>query len=121
LVPVSGLTGEGIDRLMEAAIEAYDVWNRRLPTAALNRWLAKIVARHPPPAVAGRRVKLRYLTQPKARPPSFVAFCSRPDALPAAWRRYLVNALREDFELPGTPIRLLLRKGDNPYAGRKRG
>jgi GTP-binding protein len=120
LVPVSGLTGEGIDRLMEAAAQAHGVWNRRLPTATLNRWLEKIVARHPPPAVAGRRIKLRYLTQPKSRPPSFVAFCSRPDALPAAWRRYLVNALREDFDLPGTPIRLMLRKGDNPYAGRKR-
>jgi GTP-binding protein len=120
LVPVSGLTGEGIDRLMAAAVQAHEVWNRRLPTAGLNRWLEKMVARHPPPAVSGRRIKLRYLTQPKARPPTFVAFCSRPEKLPAAWQRYLVNALREDFELPGTPIRLMLRKGDNPYAGRKR-
>ncbi len=120
LVPVSGLTGEGIDRLMEAALAAHEVWNRRLPTATLNRWLERIVARHPPPAVAGRRIRLRYLTQAKSRPPSFVAFCSRPEALPAAWRRYLVNALRDDFKLPGTPIRLILRKGENPYAGRKR-
>jgi GTP-binding protein len=120
LVPVSGLTGEGIDRLMEAALKAHDIWNRRLPTAALNRWLEKIVARHPPPAVSGRRIKLRYLTQAKSRPPSFVVFCSRPEKLPAAWQRYLVNALREDFDLPGTPIRLLLRKGDNPYAGRSK-
>jgi GTPase len=120
LVPVSGLTGEGIDRLMEAAVSAYGVWNRRLPTATLNRWLEKIVARHPPPAVSGRRIKLRYLTQAKSRPPAFVAFCSRPEALPTAWRRYLMNALREDFDLPGTPIRLILRKGENPYAGRKR-
>jgi GTP-binding protein len=120
LVPVSGLTGEGIDRLMEQALGAYDIWNRRLSTSRLNRWIEKIIERHPPPAVSGRRIKLRYLTQAKARPPSFVAFCSRPEALPEAWRRYLVNALREDFELPGTPIRLLLRKGDNPYAGRKR-
>lgn len=120
LVPVSGLTGEGMDRLMEAAIAAHAVWNRRLPTATLNRWLEKIIARHPPPAVSGRRIKVRYLTQAKSRPPSFVAFCSRPESLPAAWRRYLVNALRDDFKLPGTPIRLLLRKGENPYAGRKK-
>jgi GTP-binding protein len=120
LVPVSGLTGEGIDRLMEQAISAYDVWNRRLPTPKLNRWLEKIIERHPPPAVSGRRIKLRYLTQAKSRPPGFVAFCSRPEALPDAWRRYLVNALREDFDLPGTPIRLMLRKGDNPFEGRKR-
>jgi GTP-binding protein len=120
LVPVSGLTGEGIDRLMAEVERIYAVWNRRLPTARLNRWLAEIVERHPPPAVAGRRIRLRYLTQPKARPPSFVAFCSRPEALPDAWRRYLVNALREEFELPGVPIRLTLRKGENPYEGRKR-
>jgi GTPase len=120
LVPVSGLTGEGLDRLMEAVERVHAVWNRRLPTARLNRWLAEIVERHPPPAVSGRRIKLRYLTQAKARPPSFVAFCSRPEALPEAWRRYLVNALREDFDLPGVPIRLMLRKGENPYEGRKR-
>jgi GTP-binding protein len=120
LVPVSGLTGEGIDRLMEAVESAHAVWNRRLPTARLNRWLADIVERHPPPAVSGRRIRLRYLTQAKSRPPSFVAFCSRPEALPDAWRRYLVNALREAFDLPGTPIRLTLRKGENPYEGRKR-
>lgn len=120
LVPVSGLTGEGIDRLMEAAVAAHAVWNRRLPTATLNRWLEKVIARHPPPAVAGRRIKIRYLTQAKSRPPSLVAFCSRPESLPAAWRRYLVNALRDDFKLPGTPIRLLLRKGENPFAGRKK-
>jgi GTP-binding protein len=75
-----------------------------------------MIERHPPPAVSGRRIKLRYLTQSKARPPTFVAFCSRPEALPSAYTRYLVNALRKDFDLPGTPIRLLLRKGDNPFA-----
>ncbi len=120
LVPVSGVTGEGLDRLMEAVVRANAVWNRRVATARLNRWLPEILERHPPPAVAGRRIKLRYLTQAKARPPTFVAFCSRPEALPDAWRRYLVNALREDFDLPGVPIRLTLRKGENPYAGRKR-
>ena len=120
LVPVSGVTGEGIDRVMEAVLKAYELWNRRVSTARLNRWLPEVLERHPPPAVAGRRVKLRYLTQAKARPPTFVAFCSRPEALPDAWRRYLVNALRADIGLPGVPIRLTLRKGDNPFEGRKR-
>ncbi len=120
LVPVSGVTGEGIDRLMEAVLKAHALWNRRVATARLNRWLPEILERHPPPAVAGRRIKLRYLTQAKARPPTFIAFCSRPEALPDAWRRYMMNALREDFGLPGVPIRLTLRKGDNPYEGRKR-
>ena len=116
LVPVSGLTGEGIDKLMEAVVAAHRTWNKRVATSRLNRWLLGMVERHPPPAVSGRRIKLRYLTQSKARPPTFVAFCSRPEALPAAYTRYLVNALRKDFELPGTPIRLVLRKGDNPFA-----
>jgi GTP-binding protein len=120
LVPVSGLTGEGTDRLIKAVIEAYETWNRRVPTAALNRWLAGMVERHTPPAVSGRRIKLRYLTQAKARPPTFVAFCSRPEKLPDAYRRYLVHGLRDDFGLAGVPIRLMLRKGENPYAGRKR-
>ncbi|HET7717448.1 MAG TPA: ribosome biogenesis GTPase Der [Bauldia sp.] len=120
LVPVSGLTGEGIDRLAQAIVSAYEVWNRRIPTAQLNRWLEAVVEHHPPPAVSGRRIKLRYLTQAKSRPPSFVVFCSRPEALPDAWRRYLINALRDDFRLPGVPIRLFLRKGDNPYEGKDR-
>lgn len=120
LVPVSGVTGEGIDKLMKAVLRANDLWNRRVSTARLNRWLPEVLERHPPPAVAGRRVKLRYLTQAKARPPTFIAFCSRPEALPDAWRRYLVNALRTDIGLPGVPIRLLLRKGENPYEGRRR-
>ncbi len=111
---------KGIDRLMEAVVRAHGLWNRRIATARLNRWLPEIVERHPPPAVAGRRIKLRYLTQAKARPPTFVAFCSRPEALPDAWRRYLVNALRDDFDLPGVPIRLTLRKGENPYERRTR-
>ncbi len=120
LVPVSGLTGEGLDRLAQAIIAAYDIWNIRLPTAQLNRWFSHIIEHHPPPAVSGRRIKIRYLTQAKSRPPSFVAFCSRPEALPEAWKRYLVNALRDDFKLAGTPIRLLLRKGENPYEGKER-
>lgn len=116
VVPVSGLTGEGIDRLMQAVIDIHAMWNRRLPTAGLNRWFAQALAAHPPPAVAGRRLKLNYITQPKARPPSFVLFCSRADAVPDAYRRYLVNGLRETFGLTGTPIRLILREKANPYA-----
>ena len=116
LVTISALSGRGINRLMEAVLEAYDVWNRRVPTAALNRWLEVALARHSPPAVAGRRIKLRFMTQPSARPPTFIAFCSRPVALPKSYVRYLTNSLREAFDLPGVPIRFNLRKGDNPYA-----
>jgi GTP-binding protein len=115
VVAVSGLTGFGLDRLMQAVLDAHAVWNKRVPTAALNRWLADVIAAHPPPAVSGRRVRIDYLTQPKARPPSFVLFMSRTDALPDAYRRYLVNELREAFDLPGTPIRLTLREKRNPY------
>jgi GTPase len=119
VVPVSGLTGEGLDRLMQAVTDTYAVWNRRVETSTLNRWLAEVVASHPPPAVSGRRIRLDYITQPKSRPPSFVLFTSRSDAVPDAYRRYLVNHLRESFGLPGTPIRLTLREKKNPYAKRK--
>ena len=118
LVAVSGLTGEGLDRLMPAIVEAYEVWNKRVPTSALNRWFEEALSAHPPPAVSGRRLKLNYITQAKARPPSFVLFCTRADALPDAYKRYLVNSLREAFDLPGTPIRLTLREKSNPFKGR---
>jgi len=120
IVAISALTGDGLDRLMRAIVAAHDVWNRRIPTNVLNRWLADAVSAHPPPAVSGRRIKLNYITQPKARPPSFVLFCSRADAVPDAYRRYLVNGLREAFDLPGTPIRLTLREKANPFAAKKR-
>jgi len=116
VVPVSGLKGAGLDRLMDAVFAADAVWNRRVPTAALNRWLAMIQERHPPPLAGARRLRLRYMTQVNTRPPSFAFFASKPGELPEAYRRYLVNALRQDFDLPGTPIRMMLRKGDNPYA-----
>jgi GTP-binding protein len=119
IVAVSGLTGHGLDRLMQAIVDAHAVWNRRVPTNVLNRWLAQATSDHPPPAVSGRRIRLTYMTQAKTRPPSFVAFCTRADALPDAYRRYLVNGLRDTFDLPGTPIRLTLREKSNPYAGRK--
>ncbi len=120
LVAVSGLTGEGVDRLMTAIQEAYAVWNRRIPTAALNRWFEQAVSNNPPPAVSGRRLKLNYITQAKARPPSFVLFCSRADAVPTSYLRYLVNSLREAFDLPGTPIRITLREKANPFAHKRK-
>jgi GTPase len=119
IVALSGLTGDGIERLMQAIVDIHAVWNRRVPTNALNRWLGDVVSSHPPPAVSGRRLRLNYITQPKTRPPSFVLFCTRADALPGDYRRYLVNNLRESFDLPGTPIRLTLREKANPYAPRK--
>ncbi|MDE2062068.1 MAG: ribosome biogenesis GTPase Der [Bradyrhizobium sp.] len=120
LVAVSGLMGEGIDRLMAAIEEAYAVWNRRIPTAALNRWFEQAIAANPPPAVSGRRLKLNYITQAKARPPSFVLFCSRADAVPQAYLRYLVNSLRDHFDLPGTPVRIALREKANPFAHKRK-
>jgi GTP-binding protein len=118
LVAVSGLTGEGLDRLMQAIVDAFEVWNRRIPTAALNRWFEAAVDANPPPAVSGRSLRLNYITQAKSRPPSFVLFCTRADAVPEAYKRYLLNSLRENFELPGTPIRLTLREKKNPFEGR---
>jgi GTP-binding protein len=115
LVTLSALSGRGLDRLEGAVFTAYERWNRRVPTPHLNRWLTEAVERHTPPAVSGRRIKLRYMTQPSARPPTFVAFCSRPEAVPKAYLRYLTNSLRDTFDLPGVPIRLKLRKGENPY------
>jgi len=120
VVGVSGLTGEGIDRLMQAVVDSHEVWNKRAPTHKLNQWLDDAISAHPPPAVSGRRLKLNYITQPKARPPSFVLFCTRADAVPDAYQRYLVNALREAFDMPGTPIRLTLREKENPFKDRKR-
>ncbi len=119
VVAVSGLTGEGLDKLMQAIVDAYAVWNKRVPTAALNRWFEEATSANPPPAASGRRLRLNYITQAKARPPSFIIFCTRADAVPEAYKRYLVNSLREAFDLPGTPIRLTLREKDNPYAKRK--
>jgi GTP-binding protein len=122
LVTVSALTGRGLDRLHGAILKAHDVWNRRIPTAKLNQWLTGMLEAHPPPAPGGRRIKLRYITQAKSRPPGFVVMCSHPDKLAASYTRYLVNGLREDFDLPGTPIRLTMRgQGDkNPYKDKKK-
>ncbi len=120
VVPLSGLAGEGIDRLMEAVLLAFEVWNRRIPTAKLNQWLAEAVAANPPPAVSGRRIKIRYMTQAKTRPPHFAIFGNQLDALPKSYTRYLINGLRETFDLPGTPIRVSLRMGKNPFDKERR-
>jgi GTP-binding protein len=121
VVSMSALSGQGLDRLMTAVFSVYETWNRRLPTAALNRWFSDAVERHAPPAVQGKRIKLRYITQPNARPPTFVAFCSRADDVPAAYVRYLVNDLRQTFNMWGSPIRFHLRSRENPYAPNKGG
>ena len=123
VIPVSGARGEGLARLRAAVLEARRVWETRLPTAKLNQWLAEMTAAHPPPAPGGRRIRLRYMTQVKARPPTFVAFGPKAVELPESYKRFLVNGLRRDFGLEGTPIRLQWRKGENPYAGKaaKRG
>ena len=122
LITVSAKTGRGLDRLHEAIMRVYVTWNRRVPTSALNRWLAGMLEQHPPPAPQGKRIKLRYMTQAKSRPPGFVVMCSHPDKMPDSYSRYLVNGLREDFDMPGTPIRLHMRgQGDkNPYKGKKK-
>ena len=115
LVTVSALTGAGMERLLPAVRRAAAVWNTRVPTAELNRWFDRALARHAPPLVDGRRLKLRYMTEVKARPPTFVVFGTRAERLPEDYRRYLVNGLREEFDLPGTPIRLELRGSKNPF------
>jgi GTP-binding protein len=120
VVAVSGLTGEGVDRLMTAIVEAHAVWNRRIATSQLNRWFEQATQANPPPAVSGRRLKLNYITQTKARPPSFVVFCSRADAVPESYLRYLVNSLRGAFDLPGTPLRITLREKANPFAHKRK-
>ena len=115
IVTLSAKEGQGLDKLMKAVFRIYDLWNSRLPTAALNRWLEDIVAHHPPPAPGGRPIRLKYMTQAKTRPPTFAIFCSKPKDLPGSYLRYLENALRQDFDLPGTPIRINIRKSSNPY------
>jgi GTP-binding protein len=121
VIPVSGLTGAHIDKLMEAIVATDMVWNSRISTGRLNRWLTPVVDATPPPAVAGRRVKIRYITQPKARPPFFVVFGNSVESIPESYKRYLVNGLRETFGLIGVPIRLSMRSGgENPYAPKKR-
>jgi GTP-binding protein len=119
-VPIAGQTGEGLDRLMQAIVDTDKVWNKRIATAKLNRWLETQQIQHPPPAVSGRRIKLKYMTQVKARPPAFMISCTRSDALPESYVRYLTNGLREDFAMPGVPIRIHFRTSENPYENKKK-
>ncbi|HKU99974.1 MAG TPA: ribosome biogenesis GTPase Der [Vineibacter sp.] len=117
-VPIVGLSahsGRGVDKLMPAVMKIHALWNRRIPTAAFNRWLSAMVDRNPPPLVDGRRIRIRYGAQIKSRPPTFALFVSKPAALPESYTRYLVNGLRDDFDLPGVPIRIVMRKPKNPY------
>ncbi len=118
VVPVSGATGQGLDKLMEAIIAVHETWNRRIATGRLNRWLLSVIEETPPPAVSGRRIKIRYMTQAKSRPPHFVIFGNQLDELPTSYERFLVNGLRKAFDLPGVPIRISKKAGDNPYAGK---
>lgn len=122
MVTVSAKTGKGLDRLHNAILKAYDVWNRRISTAKLNQWLGAMTEAHPPPAPGGRRIKLRYMTQAKTRPPGFVIMATHTEQLPESYGRYLVNGLRADFDMPGTPIRLYFRDqgSKNPYKDRKK-
>jgi len=115
LITLSAVTGKGMDRLMPSVLEIYAIWNKRITTAQLNKWLAFQVDQHPPPAPGGRRIKLRYATQIRPRPPTFALFCSRPDDLPESYKRYLINGMRADFGLKGVPIRIHVRGGKNPY------
>jgi GTPase len=115
LVTISARGEKGLDQLMAAIVKTYDTWNRRVSTPRLNRWLAEALSRHSPPAVSGRRIKIRYVTQASTRPPTFVAFCQRAEAMPNSYIKYLTNSLREAFDLPGVPIRFNLRAGDNPF------
>ena len=119
LIATSARTGEGIERLEAAITGADKAWNTRISTATLNRFLSEALQRHATPAISGRRVRIRYMTQRKARPPSFTLFGNQLDALPEAYQRYLQNGLRETFGLAGTPIRFSVRNSKNPYAGKK--
>ncbi len=115
VVPLSALTGQGVDKLLPAVRRAHAVWNRRVATGALNRWFEGALERHQPPLVQGKRLKLRYMTQAEARPPTFVVFGTRAEQTPEDYQRYLVNGLREEFALPGTPVRLQFRGTKNPF------
>ncbi len=115
VVTLSALTGAGVERLLPVVRRAHEIWNKRVTTGELNRWFENALERHPPPLVDGRRLKLRYVTQAKARPPTFLAFGTRAERIPEDYSRYLVNSLRETFDLPGTPIRLQLRGTKNPF------
>ena len=114
-MPVSAVRGSNLDKLLDAVLATYDLWNTRVPTAQLNRWLEHMLEGHPPPLAKGRRVRIRYMTQVKARPPTFAAFASQAAELPESYIRYLVGGLRDEFGLIGVPIRVNVRQRRNPY------
>lgn len=116
IITCSALYGRDLDNVLGAAKEVYDVWSTRISTSRLNRWFQEAIERNPPPLVSGRRVKIRYMTQIKTRPPTFLLWSPRPEALPESWLRYLTNSLRDEFDLWGIPLRLQMRKVKNPYA-----
>ncbi len=115
LIAVSAFTGKGIDQLMKAAFKARRIWSQRVSTGKLNRWFEDAISENPPPAPGGKRIKLRYITQAKTRPPSFVIFGTRVDDLPESYRRYLVNGIRRELGFGGVPVRLIIRAPKNPY------
>ena len=113
---ISAEKGKNIDKLMEAVFEVYELWNKRIQTNKLNKWLEEALARHSPPIISGRRIKIRYATQIKTRPPTFALFVSKADKLPDSYTRYLINSLRDVFKMPGVPVRFILKQNKNPYA-----
>ncbi|HXW72528.1 MAG TPA: ribosome biogenesis GTPase Der [Methylocella sp.] len=119
VIPISAETSRGIDQLMEATFHAYEIWNKRISTAYLNRWLRDTIEQTPPPAVAGRRIKIKYIMQQRARPPYFILFGNQLASLPASYERFLINGLRQAFDLQGVPIRISKRTGDNPFTRRR--
>ena len=116
VIPISGMYGRGLDKLLKAVEQVHKIWNMRISTGRLNRWLEPMLEAHPPPLSQGRRLRIRYMTQIKTRPPTFALFASRPVDLPESYLRYLIGGLRQDFGLEGIPIRMVLRKGNNPFA-----
>lgn len=120
VVTLSAISGRGLEKLLPSVLEVYELWNKRVPTSRLNRWLELMLEKHPPPMAKGRRLKVRYMTQVKARPPTFSLFMSSRGELPESYIRYLINGLREDFDMPAVPIRLFPRTGNNPYAKDKK-
>jgi GTP-binding protein len=120
VVHISALHRRNLDKLLEAVFNIYDIWNKRVATSPLNDWLGAMTEAHPPPLARGRRIRIRYMTQIKTRPPTFALWVSQPTELADAYLRYLENGLREDFGLPGVPLRLQMRKGRNPYAKKDR-
>jgi GTPase len=120
VIPISGHTGKNLDMLMKAVFELRDLWSRRVPTAGLNRWFETAIEKNPPPAPGGKRIKLRYITQARTRPPTFVVFGNRTEDLPVSYQRYLLNGLREEIGFQGVPIRIGFKGGKNPYEGKPR-